>query len=341
MQYARLGNTGLLVSRLSLGAMTFMNDESVRSQTVKMGREDADRMVGRALDAGINFFDNADIYGGGGSEVMLGAALASRRAEAVIATKVGYRSGAALTQAGLSRRHILWSIDSSLGRLGTDYVDVYIAHRVDPLTPLEETLEALDCVVRSGKARYIGFSNWPAWKVAAALELQKQNGWAQFTHGQMLYSLVARDLEVDLLPMLQHYGLGLTAYSPLAAGFLSGRYGSDRKTTKDGRLAIFDIIQFDRDMGMVMLEHLRGLAEQRGVSVAQISLAWLLTKKHVTSIILGASRIEQFESNLGALDVPLDAAELAELDRIGTPPLPYPHWGAAMFRDKQIAEALG
>jgi aryl-alcohol dehydrogenase-like predicted oxidoreductase len=259
----------------------------------------------------------------------------------VIATKVGNRTGAPLTQTGLSKRHILWSIDSSLARLGTDYVDVYIAHRNDAITPLEETLEALDSVVRSGKARYIGFSNWPAWKVAASLELQKQNGWAPFTHGQMLYSAVARDMEVDLLPMLLHYGLGLTAYSPLAAGFLTGRYGSDRKATEDGRLASFDIIQYDRDMGMVLLEHLRGLAEKRCVSIAQISLAWLLAKSHVTSIILGASRIEQFEGNLGALDVQLDADELAEIDRISMPLLPYPHWGAVLIRDKRIAEALG
>jgi aryl-alcohol dehydrogenase-like predicted oxidoreductase len=173
MQYAALGNTGLAVSRLAFGAMTFTSGNQDFASIYKVGAQLANELVGRALDAGVNFFDTADAYANGQSETLLGQALKSRRNDVVIATKVGMRSGTALTQSGLSRRHILWSVDASLKRLGTDWIDVYIAHREDPFTPLEETLAALDAVVRSGKVRYIGFSNWSAWKVAAALEIAR------------------------------------------------------------------------------------------------------------------------------------------------------------------------
>ncbi len=174
MQYTTLGNTGLVVSRLSFGAMTFTNGNKDIGAVFKVGAELADQLVGRSLEAGVNFFDTADGYAGGESETLLGRALKSRRNDVVIATKVGFRSGAPLTQAGLSRRHILWSVEQSLRRLDTDWIDLYIAHREDPFTPLEETIEALDAVVRSGKVRYIGFSNWSAWKGAAALEMQRR-----------------------------------------------------------------------------------------------------------------------------------------------------------------------
>ena len=199
MQYALLGNTGLTVSRLAFGAMTFTAGNKALGAIYKVGADLAGELVGRALDAGINFFDTADGYAGGESEAMLGAALKPHRDEVIIATKVGFRTGPSLTRAGLSRRHILWSVDQSLKRLGTDWIDVYIAHREDPYTPLEETLAALDAVVRAGKVRYLGFSNWSAWKVAAALEIQRANGLAPFTHGQMYYSLVGRDVERDVI----------------------------------------------------------------------------------------------------------------------------------------------
>ena len=214
MQYSLLGNTGLTVSRLAFGAMTFTAGNKDIGAVYKVGAELAGKLVGRALDAGINFFDTADGYAGGESEAMLGAALKPHRDRVVIATKVGFRTGPALTRAGLSRRHILWSVDQSLQRLGTDWIDVYIAHREDPYTPIEETLAALDAVVRAGKVRYLGFSNWSAWKAAAALEIQRANGLAPFTHGQMYYSLVGRDVERDVIPMMRRYGLGLTVWSP-------------------------------------------------------------------------------------------------------------------------------
>src|SRR6202521_3390573 len=224
MQYVTLGSTGLVVSRLGFGAMTFTAGNKDVSAIYKVGAKLADELVGRALDAGVTLFDTADGYAGGESEALLGKALASRRHDGIITTKVGFRTGPALTQSGLSRRHILWSVDQSLRRLGTDWIDLYIAHREDPITLLEETLGALDAVVRSGKVRYLGFSNWAAWKVAAAVELQRANGLAPFTHGQMHYSLLGRDAERDVVPVLRRYGLGLTVWSPLAGGFLSGKY---------------------------------------------------------------------------------------------------------------------
>jgi aryl-alcohol dehydrogenase-like predicted oxidoreductase len=222
MHYTLLGNTGLVVSRLAFGAMTFSAGNKDIAAIFKVEGELADRLVGRSLDSGINLFDTADAYAGGESEVLLGRALKACRDHVVITTKVGFRSGPTLTQAGLSRRHILWSVDHSLKRLGTDWIDLYVAHREDPLTPLEETLAALNMAVQSGKVRYIGFSNWSAWKVAAALEIQRANGLAPFTHGQMNYSLLGRDVERDVIPMMRHFGLGLTVWSPLASGFLSG-----------------------------------------------------------------------------------------------------------------------
>jgi aryl-alcohol dehydrogenase-like predicted oxidoreductase len=238
MQYALLGGTGLLVSRLAFGAMTFTAGNHDIGAVYQVGAELADEMVGRALDRGVTFFDTADGYAGGESEALLGRALRHRRDSVVIATKVGFRTGAPLTQAGLSRRHITWSVEQSLTRLGTDWIDVYLTHREDPYTPLEETLSAFDAVVASGKVRYIGFSNWSAWKVAAALEIQKANGLAPFTHGQMHYSLLGRDVERDVVPMMQRYGLGMTVWSPLASGFLSastpGRRCPNRATATPG-----------------------------------------------------------------------------------------------------------
>ena len=219
MQFATLGNTGLIVSRLAFGAMTFTSGNRAIRTVFKTEAQTANQLVGRALDAGINFFDTADGYAGGQSEEMLGAALSSHRDEVVIATKVGFRSGQPLIRAGLTRRHILWSIDQSLKRLQTDWIDLYIVHKEDEYTPLEETLSALNDVVRSGKARYIGFSNWSAWKAAAAIEIQRAQGLAAFTHGQMYYSLLGRDIERDVIPMMRRYGIGLTVGAPRRRGF--------------------------------------------------------------------------------------------------------------------------
>lgn len=342
MQYALLGNTGLTVSRLAFGAMTFTAGNRDLGAVYKVGADLAAELVGRALEAGINFFDTADGYAGGESEAMLGAALKPHRDRVVIATKVGFRTGSALTRAGLSRRHILWSVDQSLKRLGTDWIDVYIAHREDPYTPIEETLAALDAVVRAGKVRYIGFSNWSAWKAAAALEIQKASGLAPFTHGQMYYSLVGRDIERDVIPMMRRYGLGLTVWSPLASGFLSGKYTRQTLSDPNNRLSGFDILPFDKEEGFRLVERMRTIAAARQASVAQVAIAWLLARQAVTSVIIGSTRLSQLEDNLKAAAVTLGAAEIAELDAATAPAPVYPNFFMDnIAQDRPVAEALG
>jgi aryl-alcohol dehydrogenase-like predicted oxidoreductase len=342
MQYTTFGNTGLVVSRLAFGAMTFTAGNKDFGAVYKVGADLADQLVGRSLDAGINFFDTADGYAGGESETLLGRALKARRDSVVIATKVGFRTGLALTQAGLSRRHILWSVDQSLKRLGTDWIDVYIAHREDVFTPLEETLAALDAVVKAGKVRYLGFSNWSAWKVAAALEIQRANNLAMFTHGQMNYSLLGRDIERDVIPMMRRYGLGLTIWSPLASGFLSGKYTRENLSDPNNRFSGFDILPFDKEKGFALVEQMRRIASQHKASVAQVALAWLLANDAVSSVILGASKLHQLDDNLGAANVRLSPAELTELDSATTLPPVYPNWFTERIAlDQTVAQAIG
>jgi aryl-alcohol dehydrogenase-like predicted oxidoreductase len=341
MQYATLGNTGLTVSRLAFGAMTFTQGNQEIGAIYKVGAQQADALVGQARDAGINFFDTADAYAGGESEILLGRALKSRRDDVVVATKVGFRAGEALTRAGLSRRHILWSVDQSLARLGTDWIDVYLVHKEDPYTPIEETLAALDAVVRVGKVRYIGFSNWSAWKVAAALEIQKANGLAPFTHGQMHYSLLARDVERDVVPMLRRYGLGITVWSPLASGFLSGKYTRENLSDPDNRYAGFDILPFDKEHGFRLVEKMRAIAQAHGASVAQVAIAWLLARGAVTSVLIGATKAHQLADNLGAISLKLSDADIAALDAATTPVAVYPNWFIDNLVDQPMKAALG
>ena len=340
MKYASLGNTGLIVSRLAFGAMTFTAGNKDLGSVYKVGAKLADELVGRSRDAGINFFDTADAYAGGESEALLGAALRPHRDQVVIATKVGFRSGTPLTQSGLSRRHILWSVDQSLKRLGTDWLDVYVVHREDRYTPLEETLQALDAVVRAGKVRYLGYSNWSAWTAAAALEIQKANGLAPFTHGQMHYSLLGRDVERDVIPMMRRYGLGLTVWSPLASGFLSGKYTRETLSASDNRYSGFDILPFDKEHGFKLVERLRAISGKHDASVAQVAIAWLLAKNAVTSVLVGATKPHQLDDNLAAVDLGLTEAEIAELDA-ATPLAPaYPNWFIENLADRPIAQAL-
>jgi aryl-alcohol dehydrogenase-like predicted oxidoreductase len=321
MDYALLGNTGLIVSRLSFGAVTFTAGDTMRG-IARVEHAEADALVGQALDAGINFFDTADIYASGQSETLLGQALGPHRDDVVIATKVGGRMGPSLLDYGLTRRHIMSAIDASLRRLGTDRVDVYIAH------------------AEAGKARYIGFSNWSAWRVATAMALQKANGWARFSHGQMYYSLVGRDIERDVVPMMAHHGLGLTVWSPLASGFLSGKYTPDTLSDPANRLGNIPLLPFDQAAGFALIEEMRSIARASGASVAQIALAWLLAKPAVTSIILGASKTSQLADNLGALDVKLDPAIMARLDAAMPPAILYPQWHRDGFADAAVAAAL-
>jgi aryl-alcohol dehydrogenase-like predicted oxidoreductase len=271
---------------------------------------------------------------------MLGELIRDRRNDVVIATKVGFRSGEPITQAGLSRRHILASCDASLQRLQSDYIDLYIVHKEDRFTPLHETLEALNDLVRAGKVRYIGYSNWAAWKASAAFRIQAERGWAKFTSGQMYYSLLGRDVEHEVIPFLQYHGLGMTIWSPLAGGFLSGKYTRENLKSSENRLSGFDLLPYDKEFGFKLVEKLREIGQEHRASVAQIALAWLLSKPVVSSIIVGATKPHQLEDNLKAVDVKLTAAEVADLDKMTAPTPIYPNWFNAMTVDAKHKEAL-
>jgi aryl-alcohol dehydrogenase-like predicted oxidoreductase len=343
MQYVRLGETGLVVSRLALGSMTFGSAASGPFASVyKVDQSGANALVARALDAGVTFFNSADVYAGGESERMLGKALGARRSEVVIATKVGNRMGPSLVETALTRRHILKAVDGSLARLGTDYIDIYLAHKVDALTPVDETIEALEDVVRQGKARYVGCSNWPAWMAATAIGLQRARGWSPFRAAEMYYSLLGRDLEHEIVPLCQNAGVGVMVWSPLAGGFLSGKYTREKPKGDQGdRLGGFDFLPSDRERGYHLIDLLQSIGAKRQATPAQVSLAWLLTRPAVSSVLVGASSITQLDENLGAAQVTLEPDELAQLDAATAPAVPYPHWFNPRVADSKVYAALG
>lgn len=327
MRYKQLGRTGLIVSELCLGTMTFGGDEGMWGRIGQLQQDEADTLVKAALDAGINFIDTANIYAGGRSEQILGRALRNlgiNRSEVVIATKVLGRMHAGPNGAGASRGHIFDQVEASLKRLQTDHIDLYQIHGVDAQTPIEETIEALDSLVRRGIVRYVGVSNWAAWQVARAQGIAERRGQTRLASLQAYYTLVGRDLERDIVPMLASEGVGLMVWSPLAGGFLSGKY--HRGAANEGRRAGFDFPPVDMDRGYAVVDELRRISEASGHSVAQLSLAWLLHQPAVTSVIVGARRIEQLRDNLGATDVTLSAEDLAALDAASKLTPEYPGW---------------
>jgi aryl-alcohol dehydrogenase-like predicted oxidoreductase len=338
MQYQRFGNTGLVVSRLAFGAMTFGTGNI--PAVYKVGDSDAARLVDRALDAGVNFFDTADAYAEGASERMLGKILGARRPNVVIATKVGMRTGPGLLDTGLSRRHVLAACDASLARLGTDYIDLYIVHRFDPHTPVEETLRALDDLVRAGKVRYVGFSNWSAWQAAKAIGVQEKNGYARFAGAQLYYSLVGRDAEHELLPFTDDAGIGTMIWSPLAGGFLSGKYTRESLKDANNRLSGFDFLPFDKEQGFALVDRMRAIASAHEASVARVAVAWLLAKRAVTSVLIGVSKESQLDDNLAAGALRLTDDEVARLDEASPSAEYYPKWFNARLRDSAVDEAI-
>jgi aryl-alcohol dehydrogenase-like predicted oxidoreductase len=341
MQYNRLGNTGLIVSRLAFGAMTFGSAEgTVFAAISKVNQQLANELVAKALDAGINHFNTADVYTGGQSEQFLAKALGNRRKDVVISTKVGFRSGEALIDQGLSRQHILASVEGSLRRLNTDYIDVYLVHRIDPHTPVEETADALDSLVKSGKVRYIGFSNWPAWLAAKTVGLQREHGWARFTSAELYYSLVGRDLEHELVPFVQDAGIGVFVWSPLAGGFLSGKYTREKPAGDGGRLTGFDMLPYDKEKGYQLVDRLRAIGTANGASPAQVALAWVLSKPFVSSVLLGANKLGQLEDNLGAANLKLRQEDLTSLDEFTAPSATYPNFFSARVVDEPVRNVL-
>jgi aryl-alcohol dehydrogenase-like predicted oxidoreductase len=344
LRIQKLGRTGLFVSELCLGTMTFGGGEGMWRQIGALDQGEAERLVGRAIDAGINFIDTADVYAGGLSEEITGQALRNLqipRENVVIATKVFGEMGPGANSRGASRAHIIDGVKASLKRLQLDHIDLYQIHGFDVATPIEETARALDTLVQHGHVRYVGASNWAAWQIMKALGIAEREGLARFETLQAYYTLAGRDLEREIVPMLRSESVGLLVWSPLAGGLLSGKYTRDDEKSADGRRAKFDFPPVDRDRAYACIDAMKPMAEQRGVSVARIALAWLLHQSVVTSVIIGAKRIEQLEDNIAATEVAFTNDELDALDTVSALPAEYPGWmferqGAA--RAKQVAQ---
>jgi aryl-alcohol dehydrogenase-like predicted oxidoreductase len=329
MRYNLLGRSGLYVSELCLGTMTFGGGQGMWQRIGQVQQDEADSIVRAALDAGINFIDTANVYAEGLSEKILGQSLRNLqvpRDEVVIATKVLGRMGAGPNAVGASRGHILDQIKASLLRLQLDHVDLYQIHGVDPATPIEETIEALDMAVRQGLVRYVGVSNWPAWQVAKAIGISERRGLARPISLQAYYTLAGRDIEREIVPMMQSEGVGLMVWSPLAGGFLSGKYHRGHENDADGRRARFDFPPVDKERGYAVIDVLRELAPAKGATVAQLALAWLRHRPGVTSIILGAKRLDQLSENLAATGIDFSEDELARLEAVSALPREYPAW---------------
>ncbi|WEF26793.1 aldo/keto reductase [Klebsiella aerogenes] len=330
MRYQKLGNTGLFVSELCLGTMTFGGEEGMWGKIGQLRQAEAEQLVGRALDAGINFIDTANVYSEGRSEEITGQALKNLkipRENVIVATKVFGETGTAgVNSRGSSRFHIMGSVKDSLRRLQLDHIDLYQLHGFDPATPIEETLSALDTLVQQGHVRYIGVSNWAAWQIAKALGISERLGLSRFASLQAYYTIAGRDLERELVPMMQSEGLGLMVWSPLAGGLLSGKYSREGQAETGGRRLAFDFPPVNKDRAFDCIDVMRAIAEAKGVSVAQVALAWLLHQPAVSSVIIGAKRAEQLNDNIAATTIRLNEEELRQLDAISALPREYPGW---------------
>ncbi len=345
MRYQPFGNTGLFVSELCLGTMTFGGQGELWSQIGDLQQSDAERLIGRALDAGINFIDTADVYSQGQSEIITGQALKNLdvpRDEIVVASKVFGETGKGVNARGMSRYHIMEGIKASLKRLQLDHLDVYQIHGFDPATPIEEAVRALDTLVQHGHVRYVGVSNWAAWQIMKALGIAERHGLARFESLQAYYTLAGRDLERELIPMLQSENLGLMVWSPLAGGFLSGKYTRDSQGEAGSRRLNFDFPPVDKERAFDCIDVMAKIAKAHSVSVAQVALAWLLHQSAVTSVIVGAKRVDQLDDNIAATQVTLSTEELAELDAVSALPAEYPGWmfeRQGDYRRQQLADA--
>ena len=347
MKHKPLGRTGLFVSELCLGTMTFGGgSEGIWGKIGQLQQGEADALVGAALEAGINFIDTADVYAAGRSEEITGQALRNlkvARDDVVIATKVFGETGPGANARGATRSHIVAGLKASLQRLQLDHVDLYQIHGFDPATPIEETVRALDTMVQHGHTRYVGVSNWAAWQIMKALGISERLGLARFESLQAYYTVAGRDLEREIVPMLKSEGVGLMVWSPLAGGLLSGKVSRDRAAAADDRRGSFDFPPVNKERAYDCIDAMRAIADGRGVSVAQIALAWLLHQPPVTSVIIGARKPEQLADNIGAVKVQLTPEELAGIDAASKLPAEYPGW---MFerqgeaRRKQMAAAL-
>lgn len=335
MKYRQLADTGVFVSELCLGAMTFGGRGGMWEVIAGLDQSGVDAIVHRSIDAGINFIDTANVYALGESETLLGKSLSGRRHEVVLATKVRGRMGKGANDVGLSRLHIMQAVDASLRRLGTDYIDLYQVHRFDLLTNLEDTLRALDDLVRAGKVRYIGCSNYAAWQIMKSLAISKEQHLERFRCTQSYYSLAGRELEREIVPLIKDQNLGLLVWSPLAGGFLSGKFtrnGGDEAA----RRASFDFPPVDKERAFDIIDVLKMIADSRDVSAAQVAIAWLLAQPVTTSVIIGARKMTQLEDNLKSVDIALTADELKALDDVSRLAPEYPAWMSAAAGDDRL-----
>jgi aryl-alcohol dehydrogenase-like predicted oxidoreductase len=328
MRYNTLGGTGLLVSEICLGTMTF-GGQGFWTAIGSLDQSVADRIVSGALDKGVNFIDTADVYSEGLSEEITGAAIRNSgraRSDVVLATKVFGAVGKGVNDRGASRGHIMDGVKASLKRLGTDYIDLYQIHGTDPVTPIEETVRALDDLVRDGLIRYVGVSNWPAWRIMKALGIADRLGLDRIASLQAYYTIAGRDLERDIAPLLLAEKVGLMVWSPLAGGLLSGKYNRDGSGPEGARRVSFDFPPVNKDRAFDAIDVMAEIAKAKDVSVARIALAYVLHKPFVTSVIIGAKSVEQLDDNIAASEVVLSADELARLDAVSALPAEYPGW---------------
>ncbi len=329
MEFTTLGNTGLLVSKLCFGTMTFGDGRGLFKAIGAQGQAEADALVKTSIQSGINFFDTADVYTEGESEKILGQSLKNlnvARKDVVIATKVYGRVGPGRNDIGASRGHIMDGVEASLRRLQTDHIDLYQIHANDSVTPIEETLRALDTLVHHGKVRYIGCSNWQAWKIAKALAISEFRSLARFDTVQAYYSIAGRDLEREIVPLMESEKVGLLVWSPLAGGLLSGKFSRTNQKPADSRRSEFDFPLVDKERAWNILDVIAPIAQAHGCSAARISLAWLLAKPVVTSIIIGAKKPAQLADNLAAVQLKLTQDEIKQLDVVSALPPEYPGW---------------
>ncbi|HVD99501.1 MAG TPA: aldo/keto reductase [Cytophagaceae bacterium] len=328
MKYKNFGNTGLLVSELCLGTMTF-GGKGFWTAIGQLDQAMVDTLVKQAVEAGINFIDTANVYSEGLSEELTGKAIRNlglKRDDLVIATKVRGRMGQGPNESGLSRKHIFTQVDQSLRRLQLDYIDLYQIHGFDPLTPLEETLQALDDLVKSGKVRYLGASNLAAWQLMKALSYSQYNKVSKFISLQAYYTIAGRDLEKELVPLLLDQKLGLMVWSPLAGGFLSGKYKRDGKGESDARRTTFDFPPVDKEKAFDIIDVLEPMAKIKNTSIARLSLAWLLHQPVVSTVILGAKNPDQLKDNILSTEIQFSAEELKTLDEVSKLTPEYPGW---------------
>lgn len=328
MKYNELGKTGVLVSELCLGAMTF-GGKGYWEAIGKVQQDEVNQIIRTALDGGINFIDTANAYSEGLSEIMLGEAfknLGINHQQVFIATKVRLRMGPGANQVGLSRLHIIDSVNDSLKRMNLSHIDLLYIHGVDPLTPLEETMRGLEDVVRSGKVRYLGVSNHPAWMVVKANSIADKMGWTKFVASQNYYSLSSRDIEREIVPMALSEGIGIMPWSPLAGGFLSGKYTRNNAVAGDSRRDTFDFPPVNKEKAYDIIDVMAEIAASHNASVASVALSWVTRQPGVTSTIIGAKNVEQLNDNLSSVNLRLTPADLQKLNDISALAPEYPGW---------------